>query len=59
MKCIDESRLTPSDVSQFDFDNEHIYTREEAVAAPMIKKFRSLQTNDWFQFTEHVEKKDA
>ncbi len=59
MKCIGESRISPSEVSQFDFDNKHIYTREEAVAAPMINKLTSLQTNDWFQFTEHVEIKDA
>eukprot|EP00573_Skeletonema_grethae_P006523 CAMPEP_0201695870 /NCGR_PEP_ID=MMETSP0578-20130828/7689_1 /ASSEMBLY_ACC=CAM_ASM_000663 /TAXON_ID=267565 /ORGANISM="Skeletonema grethea, Strain CCMP 1804" /LENGTH=487 /DNA_ID=CAMNT_0048181781 /DNA_START=26 /DNA_END=1489 /DNA_ORIENTATION=+ len=62
-KCIDESRCSPSEVSQFYFENKHNDTREAtaaaAAAAPMIKKLRSLQTNDWFQFTENVQIKDA
>eukprot|EP00574_Skeletonema_japonicum_P002859 CAMPEP_0201714694 /NCGR_PEP_ID=MMETSP0593-20130828/1062_1 /ASSEMBLY_ACC=CAM_ASM_000672 /TAXON_ID=267983 /ORGANISM="Skeletonema japonicum, Strain CCMP2506" /LENGTH=509 /DNA_ID=CAMNT_0048203993 /DNA_START=18 /DNA_END=1547 /DNA_ORIENTATION=- len=63
--CIEETRSSPTEVSQFHSENTHSETMtvtsndtREKAAVPKIKKLRSLQTNDWVQFTEHVEIKD-
>lgn len=52
---IEESRISPSEVSQFYCQEKTHHDREAtAAAAQTLKKLRSLQTNDWFQFTDHI-----
>lgn len=53
-KCIEKkSRFSPSEVSRFNLVNNS--TTTTTTTAPKLKKLRSLQSNDWALFTEHVE----
>jgi len=52
-RCIEKSRRSPSEVSQFDLAN--VTSNATTTAAPTLKKLRSLQSNDWALFTKHVE----
>lgn len=63
-KCVKKQRLFQSEVSRFDFVNNHNHSEmmnfpsnSAFVSAPKpkLKKLRSLQSNDWALFTEHVE----
>lgn len=64
-KCLDKkSRYSQSEVSGgFHLVNNHssemnFTSNATSLSAPKLKKLRSLQSNDWALFTEHVEIKD-